>query len=103
MRVSVFCGSNGHGKIHFLGFGNIIGEEIPGADASGYLSGKARACGGVVPKILLDCGDVVWGSEVWWMDYYAGTNFMKKMQTQDRLVMVTVSDMRRGLLRSVFS
>lgn len=86
MRIAVFCGSDGHGKIYFLGYGNIVGKEVPGAGAMGYLSYLAKLHGEIVPKIILDSGEVVWGTEIRWMEHDASINYIKKMRKANKII-----------------
>lgn len=51
--------------VHFFGFGNYVGDEVPDSDAGG-LASMVRQQGAANPKIILDNGEVVWGCECWW-------------------------------------
>ncbi len=54
--------------VHLLGYGIYIANEVPDENAVGALASHCRKLGKLTPKIRLDDGRVVWGSEVFWGD-----------------------------------
>lgn len=49
--------------IHIFGFGVYQCDDVVGKEAVGPVSVLARAMGHLIPKIILDGGNIVWGSE----------------------------------------
>lgn len=63
-RIGAIFGDGG-GYFRFLGFGIYDGDvELP-EEATGYFSEQAREEGNLVPRLKLDNGDVVYGTECW--------------------------------------
>lgn len=66
MRVAALMDSNPKTKkIRMFGYGEYVGDEVPGSDSVGFAS-LLHNSGIKNPKIVLDNGQVVWGCECWW-------------------------------------
>lgn len=62
-RVAAVSHSGEDEYIHIFGFGVYQGDDIVGKEAVGPVSALARAMMHLTPRIALDDGSVVWGSE----------------------------------------
>jgi hypothetical protein len=65
-RVGAILSSDEDGTVHFLGFGNYVGDEVPPDEGGSSMTGMLNEMSWTNPKIVLDNGDVVWGCECWW-------------------------------------
>ncbi len=91
-RVGVMLGADSEkNEIQFLGFGELLGNEVPPEEVGGYNFGAPP------PKIQLDAGQVVWGSETWWGDE---DSFRRKLkQWEDggwKIVTVDIDEARKS-------
>lgn len=78
-RVGAVMGG-GNGIVMVFGFGEYVGDEIPTENAKGYA--KFLRSGGLRnPKIVLDDGKIVWGSECWWGEEEEMKKLLKKYET----------------------
>ena len=63
---AILSGTGGDNPtVQFLGYGTYVGDEVPDADAAGWVAEALREAGATNPKSVLDNGDVVWGCECW--------------------------------------
>lgn len=65
-RIGAVVVQRSDDTIEFAGYGVYEGDFPVGDEAIGDMSELARQIGKPVPRLLLDTGEVVWGSEVWW-------------------------------------
>jgi hypothetical protein len=63
-RIGAIFGEGG-GYFRFLGFGVYEGDFVPEEEAAGWFSEQARENQEKVPRLRLDNGDVVYGTECW--------------------------------------
>ena len=66
-RVGAILSSNKE-EVHFLGYGEYVGDEVPPADTADPESFQQLLHENSIanPKIVLDNGNVVWGCQCWW-------------------------------------
>ena len=76
-----------NGVVEFLGYGELLGEEIPPKEIGGFNIGRPN------PKIQLDTGEVVWGCECWWATEDIIERVLKKNK---EVVNVTIENLRAG-------
>lgn len=62
-RVVAVSSSGEDDHIHIFGFGIYQGDDVVGKEAVGPVSALARATSRLTPRITLDDGNIVWGSE----------------------------------------
>jgi hypothetical protein len=64
-RVGAILGSNKDGSIDFFGYGVYEGDFIP-LEAVGFVADIIREMKHTNPRIRIDNGQIVYGSECWW-------------------------------------
>tara|TARA_Y100000034_G_scaffold131314_1_gene191791 strand:- start:2826 stop:3236 length:411 start_codon:yes stop_codon:yes gene_type:complete len=67
-RVVVSLNHPQEAIVYLLGYGIYVSDEIPDESAVGQLADHCRKMGKLNPKIVLDDGRHVYGSEVFWGD-----------------------------------
>ena len=73
------------GTVYLFGWGVYVGDFIPPKEVQGLFQGIKE------PKIILDKGDIVWGSECWW----GSEDSMKKRFKDMKLEYVSIHDFRK--------
>lgn len=67
MRVGAILSISQEGIAKFLGYGDYTEDVVPEEGVGGM--GDILRKGSVPnPRIVLDCGKVVWGCECWWAE-----------------------------------
>lgn len=91
-RVGAILTTEGTRKVHFLGYGTYVGDEVP-KEAVGMLAEMARSFKRTNPKIALDSGKVVYGCECWWGPE---DEVRQRLETFDEVVEVDIDEVREG-------
>ena len=89
-RVGAIVGG-GAGVLMLLGYGVYLGDEEIGTEAVGEASSRMRESGTPTPKIHLDDGTILWGTEC----YFASERVVKDSERMvKRVERVSIDDFR---------
>ena len=69
-------------EIYFFGYGEYVGDFVPGEEVAGDLGKQTRNSSFKNPKIILDSGQVIWGCECWWSDEDIIKQQFSKMESE---------------------
>ena len=94
--VVILCVNKEKKEVYFLGFGKLLGYEIPGEEAGG-LAVLTRAYKIPNPKIQLDNGKIVWGCECHWGNKKEMLDFVAELEEYGyKKVDVDIDDVRKN-------
>ena len=78
-------------QLNIFGYGEYIGDDVPGEEAAGFLADALRELGRTNPMIRLDNGDTVYGCECWWVT----EETMREQYKDFTIVEVDIREARR--------
>jgi hypothetical protein len=64
-RIGAILGER-DGVAEFLGYGVYVADEVPPADAVGWMAEACREYATPNPKLVLDDGQLIFGCQCWW-------------------------------------
>jgi hypothetical protein len=89
-RVGIFHSATPT-SILIYGYGVYAGDEVPPDDILVPIIGPVHQLGIKLPKLVLDDGTIIWGSEAWWSD----ENHLVEMCKNRDIVKVKIESVRR--------
>lgn len=100
-RVGViFGGDSGTKVLRVLGYGVRAPDEVPNADAGGWMADALREAQVPNPCMVLDNGDRVYGCECWWGSEPAVNGQIASHENDGYTVeLVRIADMRVAALK----